>query len=86
VKFVAAEEAVSAIKSNDRVFVHSIAASPRHLIEAMVARASEMRNVEMVHLHTAGEASYAKPEYRDSFRTRRLFVAPNLRKAVAFGD
>jgi 4-hydroxybutyrate CoA-transferase len=84
-KFVTAEEAVSVIKSNDRVFVHSIAASPRHLIGAMVARASELRNVEMVHLHTEGEATYAKPEYRESFRTRSLFVAPNLRQAVASG-
>src|SRR5689334_20053674 len=84
-KFVTAEEAVSIIKSNDRVFVHSIAASPRQLIEAMVGRASELQDVEMIHLHTEGEALYARPEYRKSFRTRSLFVAPNLRKAVAEG-
>jgi acyl-CoA hydrolase len=84
-KLVSAPEAVSVIKSKDHVYIHSIAASPRHLIEAMVDRAFELRDIEVIHLHTEGEALYARPEYRKSFRTRSLFVAPNLRKAVSDG-
>ena len=37
---VAAEEAVKIIKSNDRVFIHTAAATPEHLIDAMVGASS----------------------------------------------
>lgn len=84
-KYVTADEAVSVIASGNRVFIHSVAAAPRLLIEAMVRRASELRNVEIVHLHTEGEAPYAKPEYADSFRVNAFFVGANVRKALAEG-
>ena len=61
-----AEEAVSVIQSDNRVFIQSVAAAPRLLIEAMTARAPELRNVELVHLHTEGPAPYAAPEMRDT--------------------
>lgn len=85
-KYVTAEDAVKAIRSNDRVFIHGGAAAPQQLINAMVARAAELRNVEIVHLHTEGEAPYTKPEYRKSFSTRSLFIASNIRPAVASGE
>lgn len=84
-KYVTADEAVSVIASGNRVFIHSVAAAPRLLIEAMVRRTSELRNVEIVHLHTEGEAPYAKPEYADSFRVNAFFVGANVRKALAEG-
>jgi len=31
-----AEDALSHIRSNSRVFIHSVAAAPQHLIEAMM--------------------------------------------------
>jgi acyl-CoA hydrolase len=80
--FVTAEQAVKLIKSNDRVFIHSIAAAPRLLVNAMTDRASELRNVELVHLHTEGEAPYARPEFVDSFRVNAFFVGANVRGAV----
>ncbi len=78
-------DAVRLIQSNNRVFVHSVAAAPVPLIDAMVARASELRNVEIVHLHTEGEAAYTRPEYENSFFTNALFVGSNTRKAIAEG-
>lgn len=83
--FVSADEAVSVIASNNRVFIHSVAAAPRLLIEAMVRRAPHIRNVEIVHLHTEGSAPYAQPEYADSFRVNAFFVGSNVRKALAEG-
>lgn len=65
--YKSAEEAVKLIKSNDRVLVHGVNAVPFKLVEAMVGRANELRNVEIVHIHTEGEATYTKPEYKDSF-------------------
>jgi 4-hydroxybutyrate CoA-transferase len=84
-KYVTADEAVSVIASGNRVFIHSVAAAPRLLIEAMVRRAPELRNVEIVHLHTEGEAPYAKPEYSENFRVNAFFVGSNVRKALAEG-
>ena len=85
-KYVTATEAVAIIKSGDRVFIHSVAAAPQQLIKAMTARASELRGVEIVHLHTEGEAPYARPEYATSFRTNCLFIGANVRKAVSTGE
>ena len=83
---LSAEDAVSRIKSGDRVFLHTAAATPQRLIEAMVQRSEELRNVEIVSLHTEGDAPYAKPEYRESFRLNALFVGRNVRKSVQNGD
>jgi len=83
---LAAKEAVAKIKSGDRVFLHTAAATPQRLIEAMVERACELKNVEIVSLHTEGDAAYARPEYRESFRLNALFVGKNVRKSVQDGD
>ncbi|ARA95094.1 4-hydroxybutyrate CoA-transferase [Rhodothermaceae bacterium RA] len=85
-KWVSAEEAVSVIKSGDRVFVHSAAAAPQRLIRAMTARAPKLRHVEVCHLHTEGEAPYAAPEYAGHFKTSALFIGANVRQAVATGE
>lgn len=84
-KAVTPAEAVSVIKSNDVVFIHGISATPKSLIDAMVARAGELRNVQINHLHTEGEAPYCEPEYTKSFRLNNLFTGPNARKAVNEG-
>lgn len=84
--YVSAEEALRLIKSNSRVFVHSVASAPVHLINALVNRHQELEKIEMVHLHTEGEAKYADPEYADTFYTRSLFVGKNVRKAVNEGQ
>jgi 4-hydroxybutyrate CoA-transferase len=84
-RIVSAEEAVSVIKSGSRVFIHSVAAAPRRLIEAMTARAPELRVVEIVSLHTEGDAPYAAPEMSKSFRVNALFVGANVRRAVEEG-
>ncbi len=82
---VRAEEAVAVIKSGDRVFVHSVAAAPRLLLEAMTARAGELRVVEVVSIHTEGNAPYADPSLAKSFRVNALFVGANVREAVQQG-
>lgn len=85
-RYVSANEAVQAIKSHDRVFIHSVAAAPQQLIAALVARADELRSVELVHIHTEGPAPYTDPKYRESFHTRALFIGSNIRSAVVTGE
>ena len=82
---VTAEEAVAVIKSGDRVFIHSIACAPQRLIAAMTARASELRVVEVVAIHTEGPAPYAARELAKSFRVNALFAGANVREAVNEG-
>lgn len=79
---VGADEAVSVIRSGDRVFLHTAAATPRLLVEAMAARAGELSDVEVVALHTEGPAPYAEPEAAKSFRLNAMFIGPNVRRAV----
>lgn len=40
--YTTAEEAVTLINSGDRVFVHSVAAAPQTLVNAMTDRAPEL--------------------------------------------
>jgi acyl-CoA hydrolase len=77
-----AQEAVAAIHSGDRIFVHGANAYPQHLIDALMARAPALRNVELVHLHTNGDAPYVREEYTGHFHHRALFVGPNVRSAM----
>lgn len=79
-------EALAAVQSGNRVFVHGAAMTPTPLIEALVAHSARLKNVEMVHIHTEGQALYADPAYRGTFSTNCCFVGGNLRKAVNSGD
>lgn len=81
-KYVTAAEAVKLVQTNDRVFIHGGAATPMSLVAALTARHKELNNVEVIHIHTEGEALYAKPEYKDSFFVNSFFVGGNLRKYV----
>lgn len=85
-KYVSAEEAVKLIKSGDRVLVQAACVTPQTLLKAMTARASELRNVEIVHIHTEGYVDYAKPEYNESFKTSCFFLGGNIRKYVQMGS
>lgn len=84
-KYTTAERAVRCIKSGDRVFIHSVAAAPQHLIRAMTDRAPELRDVEIVHLHTEGPAPYADAALAESFHVNAFFVGGNVRKALTDG-
>ena len=79
------DEAVQCVKSGNRVYVQGANAFPQALIDALMARASDLRDVEIVHLHTNGTAPYVATEYAETFRHRALFVGPNVRGAVDDG-
>ena len=83
--YTSAEEALKAIKPNQRVFVHGGAATPHHLLKKLSERASELWNVEIVSISLYGEAVIADAKYKDSFRINSLFVSENIRDAVNAG-
>ncbi|MCC7071001.1 MAG: acetyl-CoA hydrolase/transferase family protein [Deltaproteobacteria bacterium] len=78
-KLGSAAEAVALVQSGQRVFIHGAAATPLRLLDALVARADTLADVELIHLHTAGPAAYADARYAKSFRVASLFVGENLR-------
>lgn len=85
-KYVTAEEAVKLVKSGDRVYVQAAAATPTVLTKALSERASELKNVEICHLHTEGEAPYANPDLKDSFHVNSFFIGANVRHTLTAGN
>jgi 4-hydroxybutyrate CoA-transferase len=84
-KLKTASEAVSIIKSNDRVYYGGNAAIPQGLVRALAARKDELQNVQVSHVLLLGEDPLSKPEMVGHFRHNSLFVGPADRKAVNDG-
>ena len=80
-----ADEALRVVQSGQRVYVHQGCAEPEDLIKAMVRRAPELWDVEVMHLATMGSADYTKPEYEGHFRHNTCFIGANVREAVQAG-
>jgi acyl-CoA hydrolase len=84
-KCMNAAQALEAVRSGDHVWIQSGCGTPSPLVDALVARAPVLRNVEIVHMKTLGDADYTKPEYEGIFRHRGLFLGDNVREAVVAG-
>jgi acyl-CoA hydrolase len=82
VQYVSAEEAVSLIKSGDRIFSHGSACTPNLLIDELARQASRLKDVEFVSITQQGNVEVAKPQYKDSFYINSLFVSTPVREAV----
>ena len=80
-----AADALSHLRSGMRVFVGSGCAAPQLLVEALATRASEVYDVEVLHILTHGPAPYAKRELSDHFRQNSFFIGGNVRPAVHEG-
>ena len=84
-KYISAREAVSRIKSGDRVYLHGSAATPQLLVRALRERADELRDVEVVSISTLGQMPLTDPECVGAFHFNAVFVSENIRKAVHEG-
>src|SRR6188508_1765327 len=84
-RVVSADEAVAGIRSGQQLYVHGGAATPSVLLAALTARAAELRDIGVIHLHTEGPAPHLVPEVAASFRHRALFIGGNARNAVNEG-
>ncbi|CAH1774078.1 unnamed protein product [Owenia fusiformis] len=82
-----AAEAVKVVQSGHRVYIHGVAATPIPLVEALANHGieSNLRDVELLHIHTAGPGTFAQKEYEGIFRSNSLFMGPNVREAVNAG-
>jgi 4-hydroxybutyrate CoA-transferase len=84
-KLTTLESAVSHIKSRDSIYVHSNAAAPQLLLDALVKRAPELNGVKIYQLMTLGKADYALKEHAESFQVNSFFIGSNVREAVNAG-
>lgn len=80
-----AEDALSHVKSGDRIYIHTAAAAPQALVKALVNRADTLRGVQIYHLHTEGIAPYVEDQYEGIFTTHVFFIGKNVRQAIAKG-
>lgn len=87
-KIVSAAEAVSLVNSKNRIFLQGAAMTPNALIDALCERHQELRDVELISIHTEGDAKYTREPYNAAFRLNSCFVGGNVRKMVnsAKGD
>lgn len=79
------EQALSIIKSNDRVFVHGSACTPLFLMRKLAEQAPRLRDVELVFITVLGDIEVQKPQYQSSFHINCMFVSAPIREAVNDG-
>jgi 4-hydroxybutyrate CoA-transferase len=84
-KLVTADEAIRCVQSGMRVYIHPGCAEPEVLVEALMARGPAVRNVEIVHLLTAGRADYIARAMEGHSRHTAMFIGGNVRQAVNEG-
>lgn len=85
-KITTAEEALKVVKSGDFVYIQGGAAVPEILVDALVKRAPELRNVTIGHIHIEGDAPFADPKYKDSFYVNSFFLSRNVRHIIKAGN
>ena len=86
-KYVTAAQAVQLIESGDSIYIQGSTSTPEVLSQALADRGHELKDVTVYAAFAVGrqEAPYCKPEYKEAFNVKSLFVANNIRRWVAEG-
>ena len=80
INYTTPEEAVKIVESGERVFIHGSAATPIILINALLARAGIINNIELTSISTYGNIDWNHPNVLQSFYLNSLFVSGNVRE------
>lgn len=84
-KIKTADEAIKAVKDNDRIFLTGNCSVPKTTLSALVDYAPNLKNVEICQALTIGSADYVSPEMEGHLRVNTMFISPNNRTAVQAG-
>jgi 4-hydroxybutyrate CoA-transferase len=84
-RLTTAEAAVATIRSGERVFLTGNCSVPQKLLEALVAHAGQLENVEIVTVLSIGPAPHAEPDMQGHLKINTLFISDNVRPAVQEG-
>ncbi len=74
--------ALKSVRRGQRVFVGTACAEPRALVKALLKRADDLHDVEILHFVTLGGADYTDKRFDRRFRHNAFFVGPATREAV----
>ncbi len=80
-----AKTAVQVVKSGNRVYLHGRHSTPTLLIEALVARGEELKDVELLSTLSFGPVPYTDPRWAGHFYVRSIFVGASEREAISAG-
>ncbi len=85
-RLISAEEAVTFIKSNQRIFLTGNVSVPKKLLSALVKYAPDnLENVEIMQALTIGGSDYVAPNMEGHLRVNSIFISSNIREAVNQG-
>ncbi len=84
-KLVTLENAVSDIKSGNRVYISGNAATPYALMKALASRKDELNDFELSRVLLVGKDPLSSREMFGHFRHNSLFVGPADRQAINEG-
>lgn len=83
-KIFTPDEAVKHVKSGDKIIFGDWVSEPPALVEALMKRGCELKNVEIIHGMSPGPNTYVEPEYKGIFHHTSLFLGPKTRKAYRY--
>ncbi|MDR2156198.1 MAG: 4-hydroxybutyrate CoA-transferase [Clostridiales Family XIII bacterium] len=78
---ISADEAAAKIKSGDMIVYGHACAQPKALMDALLKRKDELRNVGIAYGFTINEAPFCDPVYEGSFRVHSVFNSAGNRQA-----
>lgn len=82
-KLTTAEEAIAkTVTSGCRIFMTGNCSVPRRLVDALVAYAPQVEDVEIDQALTVGAATWSAPELEGHLRSNVMFIGHNMRRAV----
>ena len=84
-RILSPDDAAKLIHSGQRVVLGHACGEPRVVLDSLLKRAHELKEVEIVHMVARGESLYCLPEYAQSFRHNGLFIGATTKQAVAEG-
>ena len=86
-KYLSPSEAVGLINSGDSIYIQGSTSIPEVLCQALADRGNELKDVTVYAAFAVGrcEAPFCRPEYKDAFNIKSLFVANNIRRWLADG-
>ena len=82
-----AAQAVQLIESGDSIYIQGSTSTPEVLSQALADRGHELKDVTIYAAFAVGrqDAPYCRPEYKEAFNVKSLFVANNVRRWLADG-
>ena len=78
-------KAMASVKSGNRVFLGTGCGEPIALVEALVRKAKNLADVEIVELLTKGDAPYIDRRYAGTFKVNSFFIGRNVREIYQEG-